>query len=320
MHLRHREVVQAARAPQRCASACRPSTSAMRAMARVFADRRLYEAAQRAGRLAQWPLVRDGKIRRLPGPLAGWTSTRDLPPCRAQSFRDWWRAAVIERVPGRRRARERRPRGDPRPHPRARCATSPTAERPEDVAGRPRLPARRRAAAAEQLVDRLAERVRDYHAEVRLVAAGRAGRRRRRRRAPRWACAAWSVPAGVPDGVAPARRRADRGRRPSSAAELDAIDGAVTGCAAAIAETGTLVLDGQPICGRRVITLVPDHHICVVSADQIVEHVPEAIARLAPAVRDGRRAGHVGLRAVGELGHRALAGRGRPRPAPPRWC
>ena len=64
---------------------------AMRAMARIFASRRLYEAAQRAGRLSQWPLVRDGTIRRLPGPLSGWTSARDLPAVPSQSFRDWWR-------------------------------------------------------------------------------------------------------------------------------------------------------------------------------------------------------------------------------------
>ena len=63
----------------------------MRAMARVFASRRLYEAAQRSGRFAQWPLVRDGRISRLPGPLGGWTAARDLSPVPQQSFRDWWR-------------------------------------------------------------------------------------------------------------------------------------------------------------------------------------------------------------------------------------
>jgi L-lactate dehydrogenase complex protein LldG len=72
-----------------------------------------------------------------------------------------------------------------------------------------------------------------------------------------------------------------------TADELDRIDGAITGCAVAIAETGTLVLDGQGRSGRRVMTLVPDHHICVVTADQVLELVPEALVALAPAVRGG---------------------------------
>jgi L-lactate dehydrogenase complex protein LldF len=68
-----------------------PEHVAMRTLARVFANRRLYEAAQRAGRLGQWPLTRRGKITHLPGPLSGWTAARDLEPLPAQSFRDWWR-------------------------------------------------------------------------------------------------------------------------------------------------------------------------------------------------------------------------------------
>ncbi len=68
-----------------------PEHVAMRTMARVFAHRRLYEAAQRSGRFAQWPLVRDGTIPRLPGPLSGWSAARDLSPVPEQSFRDWWR-------------------------------------------------------------------------------------------------------------------------------------------------------------------------------------------------------------------------------------
>jgi L-lactate dehydrogenase complex protein LldG len=63
---------------------------------------------------------------------------------------------------------------------------------------------------------------------------------------------------------------------------------AVTGCALAIAETGTIVLDGGLESGRRALTLVPDHHICVVRAEQIVASVPEAIATLEPAAREGR--------------------------------
>jgi len=96
------------------------------------------------------------------------------------------------------------------------------------------------------------------------------------------------VPPGLPAGWRP-RDVALTEDVDLTATELDAIDGAVTGCAVAIAETGTIVLDGSPICGRRLLTLVPDHHICVVLAGQIVELVPEAIAAVAPAVRDGRR-------------------------------
>jgi L-lactate dehydrogenase complex protein LldF len=88
VHLRRREVERM--------SGKRPSAErvAMRTMARVFADRRLYEAAQRAGRLGQWPLARRGKIEHLPGPLSGWSSARDLRPLPRQSFRDWWRHRI----------------------------------------------------------------------------------------------------------------------------------------------------------------------------------------------------------------------------------
>ncbi len=69
----------------------------------------------------------------------------------------------------------------------------------------------------------------------------------------------------------------------ATAAELDALDSVVTGCALAIAETGTLVLDAGPAQGRRRITLVPDHHICVVRVPhQLVASVPQAMLRLDP--------------------------------------
>ncbi|MGZ4333755.1 MAG: LutC/YkgG family protein [Gaiellaceae bacterium] len=72
------------------------------------------------------------------------------------------------------------------------------------------------------------------------------------------------------------------------ARELDTFDGVLTGCALAIAETGTIVLDGSPLCGRRALTLVPDYHLCVVRAEQIVHGVPEAIEVLEPAARRGQ--------------------------------
>ena len=65
-----------------------------------------------------------------------------------------------------------------------------------------------------------------------------------------------------------------------SVSQLDVADGVITGCAVAIAETGTLVLDGSPDQGRRVLTLIPDYHLCVVFPHQIVADVPQALARL----------------------------------------
>ncbi|HSK39210.1 MAG TPA: LUD domain-containing protein, partial [Arenibaculum sp.] len=72
-------------------------------------------------------------------------------------------------------------------------------------------------------------------------------------------------------------------------ADLDGMDGVMTGCAVAIAETGTVVLDSGAGQGRRAITLIPDWHLCVVPAERIVGLVPEAIARLEEAVRDAKR-------------------------------
>ena len=57
----------------------------------------------------------------------------------------------------------------------------------------------------------------------------------------------------------------------------------VTDCAVAVAETGTVVLDHGPGQGRRALTLVPDRHVCVVRADQVVPDVADALARLDPA-------------------------------------
>ncbi|MGW6457315.1 LutC/YkgG family protein [Streptomyces sp. NPDC055078] len=93
-----------------------------------------------------------------------------------------------------------------------------------------------------------------------------------------------AVPAGLPTGWlagSTAEPRHDDG--PLTPAELDATDAVVTGCALAIAETGTIVLNGGPGHGRRALTLVPDLHICVIHApEQIVASVPLAMPRLEP--------------------------------------
>jgi len=62
----------------------------------------------------------------------------------------------------------------------------------------------------------------------------------------------------------------------------DRVDAVVTGCAVAIAETGTIVLDAGPAQGARALSLIPDRHVCVVRHDQVHPDVPDAVARLTP--------------------------------------
>jgi L-lactate dehydrogenase complex protein LldG len=136
-------------------------------------------------------------------------------------------------------------------------------------------------------LERFAARVADYRAEVRVLA-----------------------PAGLPAAIASALREHGAARvgvppglsaawRPEGfdaiedhgldTHELDALDAVVTGCTVAIAETGTIVLTGGPAEGRRALSLVPDLHVCVVEAAQVVELVPEATVALESVVLHERR-------------------------------
>ncbi len=74
---------------------------------------------------------------------------------------------------------------------------------------------------------------------------------------------------------------------PLTAAELNRIDGVVTASAVSMADSGTIALDHGPDQGRRALTLVPDRHVCVVRSDSVVSDVPEGVAALAPAIRNG---------------------------------
>lgn len=92
------------------------------------------------------------------------------------------------------------------------------------------------------------------------------------------------VPADLPpEWTHGIRTVADDPENPLPTTELDRIDAVVTGCALGIAVTGTIVLDAGAAQGRRALTLVPDHHICVVFTDQIVDTVPQAFAALDPS-------------------------------------
>ena len=142
--------------------------------------------------------------------------------------------------------------------------------------------------ATDDIVDLFAERAADYRAVVeRVPASGLASavaRTLAERRAAR------PIPFVVPPGL-PADWLAElspaielTGDDPSlSAAELDMTAGVVTGCAVAIAETGTIILDHGPGQGRRALTLVPDFHLAVVHAGQVAADLCDAFAGLDPA-------------------------------------
>jgi L-lactate dehydrogenase complex protein LldG len=129
-------------------------------------------------------------------------------------------------------------------------------------------------------VDLFCERVAEYRATVYRVAVAEVPATVR-------AILAGAARVGVPPGFP------DLGREvivdeTLSVAELDSLDAVVTGSALAIADTGTIVLDSAAASGRRALTLVPDHHVCIVAAEDIVPSVPDAVAALAGAAAEGR--------------------------------
>jgi L-lactate dehydrogenase complex protein LldG len=130
----------------------------------------------------------------------------------------------------------------------------------------------------EGLLELLEKRLRDYDAQViraveadvaQSVAGLLAERRVRRMVVPVGVKAEW-LPEGVEFVV----------DEELTAGELDRVDGVITGATIAIAETGTVVLQNVAGQGRRVATLVPDYHLCVVRVEDVVETVPEAMGRL----------------------------------------
>lgn len=134
-----------------------------------------------------------------------------------------------------------------------------------------------------ELLDLLAERLSDYRATVHrgddaatLVRTVLAGRSLPSLVVPNGVPEAWRD--GIPDAVGVLTDDP-----PLSAVELDAIGGVLTGCRIAVAETGTLVLDGGAGQGRRMLSLVPDYCLVVVTANQVVGNVPQAVAALDPA-------------------------------------
>jgi L-lactate dehydrogenase complex protein LldG len=141
-----------------------------------------------------------------------------------------------------------------------------------------------------ELLDLLAERLSDYRAIVRraepaglldTIAVALAERGARRLVVPPGLDLPGLSGAGLDEhsGLDGVELAEDHGL---SARELDGFDGVITTAAVAIAETGTIILDGSAGQGRRALSLIPDYHLCLVQAGQVVGLVPEAVARLRP--------------------------------------
>ncbi|MFE1838927.1 LutC/YkgG family protein [Streptomyces sviceus] len=135
----------------------------------------------------------------------------------------------------------------------------------------------------EQTVELLAENLADYRAIVHRCTSADLPATLAGMLAARGAKTVLVPPGLEPAWLADADTEQIPDRAENTPHELDRIDSVVTACAVAVAETGTIVLDGGPDQGRRRITLVPDHHICVVRVpDQVVSSVPQALERLDP--------------------------------------
>ena len=166
----------------------------------------------------------------------------------------------------------------------------PKDERPEDVPVE-RGYRKQDDAPREEIVERFAERAAEYESTVHRVseselphAITEACERRGVRRLV--------VPPGlpeewVPEGVETLR---DAARPRLANQELDRSDGVLTGCALAISQTGTIVLDAGEGQGRRALTLLPDYHLCVVREEQVVGLVPEAFEKLGETLKNEKRA------------------------------
>jgi L-lactate dehydrogenase complex protein LldG len=155
--------------------------------------------------------------------------------------------------------------GDPRPR------AQPTAP--------PDIPMRQ--VSQQALLDLLAERLRDYRATVHHVdpdkVAEAAATILRAEGVTRLV-----APAGLPTGWLPPDITVthDRGEGPYA---IDGVEAAMTAAACAIAETGTIILDASADQGRRVLTLLPDVHLCVIDAGQVTATIGQALARLDPS-------------------------------------
>jgi iron-sulfur cluster protein len=234
----------------------------MRAVSAVMRRPRRYASALRWARRLMW-------VPRFIPKLAGpWSRARDLPRAPRHTFRDWWlRQDFGHAAAG--RSPESSPASSAAPAAETPVGQAPRHDAaPAEPPGGGLPPAQTMvllAPSRDELVARFAERVGDYKATVRV-------------------CDEADLVAAVGELVRDTRVLVRPEEAPRAGLDEPGVS-VLTGCALAIAETGTIILDAGPDQGRRELTLVPDHHVCIVRAEQIVPDVQDAVSRLADPTR-----------------------------------
>jgi L-lactate dehydrogenase complex protein LldG len=147
-----------------------------------------------------------------------------------------------------------------------------------EYAGIPRSYKREGTLGREALLELFVHRLREYDAGVSRLASEGISFEVARILSAR-ACRRMVIPDGVPANWLPDGFSFETAGDFDNY-QLDRMDGVLTGCTVAIAETGSIVLQHAPAQGPRILSLVPDYHLCVVFADQVVETVPESFAQL----------------------------------------
>jgi iron-sulfur cluster protein len=275
-----------------------PELLAMKTIERGFAARklmpRLIAASQVVGRVGL------RRLRYLPPPLSKWSATRDAPLPPAHSFRHWFATTHAGQLdPG---TPLDRPTAVLRRRPRAKAtaaSNAPATSSARDAV----LASLRSSVAALQTAtpmpdpttyrttgtrdatarrDLLIDRLEDYRARV-VTCDASALAATIAHVIEEYGSSSVALPADLPPSwTADLTLDLHRDAPPLSVEALDAIDSTITGCTVAIAETGTIVLDSGVHQGRRVLSLVPDHLVVVIHDHQIVDVVPEGVARVSP--------------------------------------
>ncbi len=290
-----------------------PWAVAMRGASWAMSDGARFAAVERTASVGRLLGRRRGVISSLPFPGSLWTRSRDLPVPPNETFRDWWArthdatpaapavAPAVASTSSPSSSAERGVMGRLTVHSTHNPAfgeraggvgggagggrTAPSSGLVPDVLRGYRTRGEHAPGSAEVL-ELLVDRLLDYRAVVhrvddeadlpatlaRLISDADV----RSVVVPPWLPSAWVLAVGRGD----VRVVTDVPGAPLGAASLDTIDAVVTAARVAIAETGTIVLDGADDQGRRAITLVPDRHVCIVRAHQVVQTVPEAVALL----------------------------------------